>query len=331
MRNYLLQSLIVIILAPFLNINAQKLDKESLGVYKFIQLPINPVLSEFHTYKVEGIGQYSDAYRRDAIVAAAYLAGYEKINSPNAELKVKIEEYPILFDDVKPLTKTEKYKANGVEKTRTLYYYFQAYKFKYVMTIYNKSDEILFEYNLTGEERIYGPDRTTDKSAFEHFETAKNRSLQEVIHVQVAKLCDMVNNQVGFPVKSFPVQTATVKAKKYDYEDYFKAFGQFKKGVDVIIKDEDNITEATAFFDEANVIFDNLLNEADINNKKARINKNVAMVCYLNKALGYLLMKDYNNAIECFEKGRELDKKYASMDSGWELAQSRLERLKANN
>ncbi|MCG8702383.1 MAG: hypothetical protein MI922_30305, partial [Bacteroidales bacterium] len=73
-------SLIAILMFSVVTIiSAQKIDRENIGRYNYVQKPLNTLLVQYQTFRVEAEGQYSDAYRRDAIIGYVKLAGYEKV------------------------------------------------------------------------------------------------------------------------------------------------------------------------------------------------------------------------------------------------------------
>lgn len=324
---------LVIFTALFLTSNlaiGQKLDRENVGYYKYTQPPINTVLIPFNSYKVEGKGMNADAYRRDIILANTNLAGFEKMDeSVDADLKVVVEEYPVTYEEAKRTEKVEKYKVDGVEKTRKLYTYACAVKFKYVIKIFHKNGEKLVQDEFSGVDNVQGSQSTSSSNAYEDFSNKKKSFHKEITASKVKGLCNKINDNYGFPIKSYYIRTATAKAKKENYDDFFKAYDLFKKGYTAVSENEDNIEEAATSLNEAITIWQEILKESDVENKKARINEKITMVTYANIGFCYFLMKDYPNAIEFFNKSKELDKSFGSVNNAVKISQSMVKRIAA--
>lgn len=325
-------SLVLVFLAfQSVNINAQRLDRESLGTYKYTQLPINPILVQFHTYRVEGEGQYSDAYRRDAVISATNIAGFEKKGEgADVDMVVKVEEYPLRWSDAKQSSSVEKYKVDGVEKSKTVYSYSQSVTCKYVLKIYNRNGESIYSKEYSASESFSSGNYDKSGDAYNAMNKQKEYFNTNVIPNSVGALCRIVNDEVGFPVKSFDIRTALIKPKKFTYEDFDKSMEFFNKGIAIITAKEDDIEAAGVEFKEAIAIWEKMLTEANLEDRKARIDKDIATLLYLNIALCHTMLKDYPKAIELYTKGQELDKNFCAMDEGMKLAQEGLKRKQAN-
>ena len=268
----------------------------------------------YTTYKVEGLGMNADAYRRDIIVSQTDLNGFEKLGEgSDADLRIVVEEYPVTYTDAEKEEKTNKTKVDGVEKTYKTYYYNCSASYKYVMKVFAKSGEILYQKDLSGSETISGPENRNTSEAYKGFKAQKSKYHKDITTNKVSALVGTVNNQVGFPKKTASLRTGTVKAKKHNYDDFFKAFDLVKKGYEAVKTDEENIEAAATSLNEAISIFGEVLKESDIENKKARVNKNVTMLCHANIGICYFLMKDYTQAAETLAKATEINKNFGSI------------------
>lgn len=321
----------ILFLCQNLHLSAQKIDRETFGTYHYTQLPINPILVNYNTYRVEGEGQYDDPYRRDAVVSATRLSGFTKLNEgANADFIVKVEEYPLQWSESKMNTVTEKVKKDGVETTVTSYNYTQDFTYKYVLKIFTPAGESIYRKDYSGNESIKTGNYAKSSDAYNALKSERERKAAEATSNGVARLCSVVDNEVGFPVKSLQIRSALIKPKKFTYEDYDMAIESFKKGLAIITEKEDAIEAASAEFTPAIEIWEKMLGEANIKDNKARVEKDIATLLYLDIALCYTMMKDYPKAIEYYTKGQELDKNFCSMDDGMRVAQESLKRLNAN-
>lgn len=297
-----------------ITLNAQKIDREYLGQYAYTQPPKNPVLIHYNSYAIDAMGAYSDAYKRDEIVHNFNLAGYNKVDiEQQSDFVIKIEEYPYRYSEVEKESKTEKYKVDGVEKTRILYAYVQAVDFKYVLTVRDDNGEKIYGYEYAGTDRIAGDYHSSSKEAYGNYKAELKKYKSGLTSSKISTLNTKVNNIVGFPVKSLAIRTGTVKAKKYKYDDYYKAFESFKSGLASVIESEENLDVAATSFNQAINGFETILSESDLENKKARINKKVTVAAYLNIGLSYFMLKDYVKASEYLEKAQEIDQSFGSL------------------
>ncbi len=328
-KNLLVTALIAFTLFQF--VSAQKIDKESLGHYHYTQPPINTILVPYTTYKVVGIGANSDAYRRDIIVNKAHLAGFEKItDGTDAELTIEIEEYPIRYTEPERHVQDKSVKdKEGHVKKYKLYSVSCKAHHKYVMKISNQSGEILYKKEMSGDNSISGSQKKNPKDAMGSFHAEKNKYNKEITANRVGALMNVANNQVGFPKKDVYFKTGTVKAKKYNYDDFFSAFDLMKKGSSVVQSNEDDIDSAAVSLNEAIATFQEILKESDMENKKARVNKNITMLCYANIGLCYFYLKDYTLAAEILGKATAIDKGFTNILKIQETADDMIKRVAA--
>ncbi len=291
--------------------HAQKIDRETIGTYEYTQPPINTALVPYSTYKVEGKGMNADAYRRDIIVNQTYLNGFEKLGEgSDADLRVVVEEYPVTYTESEREEKTNKTKVDGVEKSYKTYWYTCSASYKYVMKVFAKSGEKIYQKEVSGSEAISGSENKNTSEAYKSFKATKGKYHKDITSNKINSLVSTVNDQVGFPKKSASLRTGTVKAKKFKYDDFYKGFDELKKGFEAVKDNEENIEAASASLNEAISVFEEVLKESDIDNKKARVNENVTMLCYANIGISYFLMKDYAKAAEYSTKATELAKMF---------------------
>lgn len=286
---------------------AQKVQKEGVGDYKYVQLPSKITLVDFKTYNVDAKGMNDDAYRRDAIRSQISLAGYDKLSArAEADFVVEVEEYPLRFSDAEKKSKTTTTKVDGVEKKSTSYWYVSKCNFKYVLRVFDKAGAQMFADELAGEDAITGGQDGSSSTAWENYKTAINNYRSSVISDKVSSLNGRINNKYCFPVKSEYIVAGKVKPKKHDYSDINGVLDVFKAGFEIVKADENAIEEAAVKLDEAISIYKKVLEESDIENKKARINKDVTAALYYNIAISCYLLKDYPMAIENFNKAIEV-------------------------
>jgi hypothetical protein len=111
----------------------------------------------------------------------------------------------------------------------------------------------------------------------------------------VAEINSYLTEKVGYPVKSRRAEIRTVKSKEHDYTDLLTAYTNFQDGVmsiqykDKKSKGQDKIQLAIDAWEKA-------LTESNLNDKNARIDKNVTAALYVNLCEAYLWMDDFSNS-----------------------------------
>lgn len=284
---------------------AQKVDREPLGYYSYTQLPIDVSLKAYKTYKVINKDDM-DAYKKDKMVAAINLAGFEKKEaSEDADFIIEIQEYPIKFGDSERQTRVETYKKDGVEKKINHYYYTIKATYKYKIRLYTNLDNIIYSDELSGDETVKGDEDTDSSKAYDKYKAKRRSFADNLISSKVGVFNDRINNKYCFPVKKERIESAYIKAKKFNYDDYTAAFKSMKEGFGIVSNDENAIEQAMPSFDKAIEGFKKMLTEADPENRKARVNKSVTALLYANIGNSYFLMKEYDKAQEAFNMGSE--------------------------
>ncbi len=302
MKNIITLTLIMVICFPGV-LQAQKLKKEAVGKYTYIQSPIDIRLVGSETYKVVGHGDYVDSYEKDKMNEAINLAGFEKKdrNTNTVDFKVDVEKYSIKFGDSKKNTRVSTTKKDGVETKTNYYSYSCPATFKYILRIY-KGSEDLFKKENAGDETVTGGESTSSNTAWEKFSTAKKEYKSKVTAKKLEPLNSAINDKFGFPEKVINMRSAHLKPKKHNYDDYDKVFEHMKEGYIIVAADENNVEEAKDAFTKSIEGFEMILKESDPENKKARINNDITALLYLNIGHCYFLMKDYTEASKKYAK-----------------------------
>jgi tetratricopeptide (TPR) repeat protein len=299
--------LIILLIGSATVIFAQRVDKEKVGIYQYVQLPSDITLVNFKTYKVDAKGMNGDAYRRDAIASNIALAGYDKIGSrEDADFIVEVEEYPLRYGEPQRRTQERTVKVDGVEKKVTDYWYSNACNYKYVLHIFNKAGELLLTKEASGEDNIVGRTESSASKAWESYGVAVQQHESSVIPEKVSMLNSIINNVYCFPVKREDIIAGNVKAKKFDYSDVNAGYELLVAGFEIVRVNENAIDDAAVKFNEAITTFTKVLGESNLEDKKARIDKDITAMLYYNIAVSYFLMKDYTKAIENFSKAIEV-------------------------
>jgi tetratricopeptide (TPR) repeat protein len=313
-----------------LNGMAQKVDREPVGYYSYTQFPLETSLVNFKTYKVVS-KDAMDAYKTDKMVAAINLIGFEeKEAGQDADFTVEIQEYPIKIGDSERKTRVETYKQDGVEKKRTYYYYSAKATFKYKVRVFANLDEIIYSDEVSGNETVTGGEDQNSSKAYDSFKSKRSTYMADLISEKAGVISSRINERYCFPIKKERIESAFIKAKKFNYDDYTGFFESMKEGYGIVSNDENAITEAMPSFDKAIEGFKKMLTESDPENRKARINKSVTALLYANIGNCYFMLKEYDKAQDAFNMGGEFKNNIGDMRHMKNLSEDLQKRKVAN-
>ncbi len=293
-------------------VQAQKVKKEVVGKYHYTQLPLDLALVGSESYSVEVSGDGVDGYQRDKAYAALNLEGFKELDKDSdaeGDFVVKIEKYSIQFGDPKKETSTKTVKKDGVEKKVNVYKWSADAKYKFTLSI-RKDGEEVYSTEAAATKKVSGNSSESSSTAYDSFKTERNEFRSNIISAAVNTMNTQVNDKYCFPDRYVSVRSATIKPKKHNYDDYDGYFASMLAGYQTISADENAIEAAKPEFEKAIQGFEEILTQADFENKKARVNEEFATLLYNNIGHCYLLMKDYPKAMEYYTKCTELKKSF---------------------
>lgn len=239
------------------------------------------------------------------------------------------------FDYVNPELKSEQKtrvskNSNGESsKTKyTVYWYEASYKHAMNLKVETPSGEVLVDevFEEFNEYTIY---RSQSKeNSYPQMKAAplKTRLEEKIVQDNMQIINEFINSRFGYPSIERTTTIRTVKPKKHNYDDYIEAYNLATEGYEILAKDEE--TAKTKLL-EAIVIWEKALTESDVNNKKARINKNVTVATYLNLIEAYIWTNQYDKVNEIISKANKVKlsgKEKSLIDDFSNLAKSQKER-----
>lgn len=210
------------------------------------------------------------------------LDGYEN-NSENA---VKIEVTLNGFEYTKPKQVTEVKKiastANGSTTTKNVNYYNVEFTYRHTMSVKVTSPDGKELFYLTPQElntyKTYKSPQSTTATAINEEQLVKTYE-EKILQENLSFINDLVNDRIGFKRETRKSALSYIKAKDDVYSDMLIAFNDGNSGLKSLIDDSDG---AKNKLHKANQNWNTALNESDLNNKKARVDKDVTMMIYFN-------------------------------------------------
>jgi hypothetical protein len=122
---------------------------------------------------------------------------------------------------------------------------------------------------------------------------------EEVLQKNLTFINELVNDKFGFKTTNRSATLYFVKSKKEDYQDLLIAFNEAISGLNMLTQD---IETSKAKLLESVKYWQNAINESDVNNKKARIDKDVTIAVYFNMLEVYFALENYVDAEAVFIK-----------------------------
>lgn len=304
---------------PVVFLNAQKTDKESIGFMKYVQYPSQPLSKEFKTYKVDArhMAEEPNVYVEDDIRSNCKLQGYKKIGTDEeADLTLYVEAFPLQLGESSRSSDTEvKKNKDGSEKRTTYHTYSNTIKFRYKYALKDKYNEVIDEGVLQGNQKFSGNKSANVKSAYSSYKSAISKEKSKLSKSQYNAINNKLNQKYGFPIQSMNMYAFKIKPKKFDYDEFNASYDAIKKATDLrkeSLKDTLSNTAALDQYEEdlkkAIQTYQKEIEQLEPDNKKARVNTNVAAAAYYNIAIAHFLMDEYTQAQDALAKGRELEK-----------------------
>lgn len=133
-----------------------------------------------------------------------------------------------------------------------------------------------------------------------------NERQDAVVMENVNVINGYLTNKFGYPVRTYAAELYTVKSKEYDYSDYLKAYQLAQDGM-MMLQYADKFEAAKAKMNEAVAIWNKALQESNVTDRKARVDKNVTAATYVNLTYAYLWMNDFSNAEMSANKTLNID------------------------
>lgn len=251
---------------------------------------------------------------------------------------VKINVIIYGFDHTKPRIISEVKKqvssSNGTTTTKNTTYYHTEFSYRHTMSVRVTTPdgkEILF---LTPQElnnyKKYKTNESTIRQSINN-ELLISTYEEKVLQDNLLFIQNLVNDRIGYKHQDRSISLSYVKEKKGVYTDLLVAFNNLSAGLKLLIDDElaseEKLKKSIAIYEEA-------LDESDMNDKKARINKNISYAVFFNLLECYFATEKLDkaesiltnlNSLPLSGAQRKLKEEYES------LINETRKRMKANN
>ena len=194
------------------------------------------------------------------------------------------------------------------------YKYYRTMKYRQPLryTVQLPDGSIVVDEVLTSSEDFttYTSDKYTSKSALNKAwnQTAVNSRLSQMsVEAGCMAINNILNDRFCFAKKTRPMTIYHAKTKKkVDYTDLNNAALDMNMAMEKYI---DKNEESVAGIQACVAVWEAALAEADFDNKKARINRKMAGLLYLNLINAHIWLEDYDRVDVLFDEMRRVDTK----------------------
>lgn len=224
-----------------------------------------------------------------------FLGGFE--NKPDNFIKIEVTLHG--YDFTRPRQLSEQKNSvsvvNGTSITKQIPYYHIEFTYRHTMTVRvigTDGKEILL---LTPQElnnySIYKSPETPTSQTFDEEQLVKSFE-EKILQENLIFINKLVNDKFGFIKDLRSTNLSFVKSKEDLYNDLLTAYNEGVIGFKTLVEDP---ASAIKKLEHAAEIWQNALIESDLENRKARIDKEVTTMIYFNLLETYFALKESEN------------------------------------
>lgn len=199
-----------------------------------------------------------------------------------ADNAVSIEVVMYGFESTNPRVVSEVKSMLKDGQTRKVTYYHIEYTYRHTMSVTVTNPDGTERFKLAPPElnnyTKYKTKATTTRPAVNHDALILMHE-EEIVQSNLTFIRNLINDKMGFKNQPRSVELFYLNDKKGEYTDLTEGYNLMISGLNAVFEDpesgKDQLNQATNLFETA-------LEEADITNKKARINAKVAVPVYFN-------------------------------------------------
>lgn len=250
------------------------------------QIPSPPYLKSVQEPKLQR------EYDNDAL-ANTYLVldGYQ--NVPDNAVSIEVILYGFESTNPRVVSEQKSILQNGVTKNVT--YYHVEFTYRHTMSVRVKDPSGTELFYLTPSElnnySKYASSASTTSPSINTEQLITSHE-EEILQKNLELINNMVNDRIGWKKQPRTTSLVYVQEKNGEYADVLEAFNTSMSGLTSLIDTPDAAEEK---LNKAIGMYEAILMEAEIDNKKARINAKVAFPMYFN-------------LLECLIATKQLDK-----------------------
>jgi hypothetical protein len=225
-----------------------------------------------------------------------YLSGYQKAQENALKIEVILYGFDCTQPRVSSIQKDYTSIQRGVSSTskRTFYYIEYSYRHPMAVRVITPDGKELL-YVTPQELNNYKIYKSSESETYPNINAPLllKSTEEEVLQKNLTFINELVNDKFGFQTTNRNATLCFVKSKKEDYQDLLIAFNEAISGLNMLTQDTQT---SKAKLMESVKYWQSAINESDVNNKKARIDKDVTIAVYFNLLEVYFALENYVDA-----------------------------------
>jgi len=291
---------------------AQKVKKDGLGYFNYVQPRSSTLLDEVLNYKINVETQSDNTYRRELIEKEFSINGFSKIEDRNrAGFMISIEETPFKFGLSKKQT------ISGGENGQTSYFYKGKIDYLYKLKVLDIEGKEVYIDVLRGDSKTVGRSSTSIKDAHQNYIKDKHQFKENCAKEAAQKLSKSFNDHFTDIEKTVHLRVVNIKEKKYEYPGFHKAYNDLKAMYTILNVDNTKTEQSTKLKDNCIAFWTDFVKGATPDDKKSRINAEVTAAAYYDLGLVYFFDGNFKEATLNFEKAASYDKTVVAGIMNW--------------
>lgn len=315
--------------------------------FTYERLPLTPLPASVKSYKLETMvpefpfNSYSFNRQKavEQLKKSTKMDGYPE-NNAAADLEILVKVEPFYYSHPTVNSRTAEETRDKVTIKVTYYWVEVQHQLPVHLRMTNKIDNQAIHDNYVGNSRDFQTFRTpefrTSTEAVNYYESQKSGHLQKLIESSFNDAANRVSfyvkNNFDFAKVGINQEVLTAKHKKEDYSDLDTAQAVALRAYALITPDAEKGFAAFAIsIQPAIEIWTKVLSEADVDNKKARIDAKVANSIMHNLSDAYIWLNDFEKALNLIAKADENGKRDYWVADARKFAADRKLRLERNS
>lgn len=213
-------------------------------------------------------------------LASTYLVLEGFNDAPDNAVQIEVEMYGFEATNPRVLSEVKNILKDG--HTNKVTYYHVEYTYRHTMSVIVTNPDGSERFKLTPPELNNYTKFETKASTTRPTINAEGMLAmheEEIMQNNLEFIRNLINDRMGFKRQPRSVELFLVKDKKGEYNDITEGFNLMNSGLNALF---DNPENAKDQLNQAIALFESALKEADMNNKKARINDKVAIPLEFN-------------------------------------------------
>ncbi|MDQ3049222.1 MAG: hypothetical protein M3R27_16875 [Bacteroidota bacterium] len=231
------------------------------------------------------------------VIANTYLILDGYTNKPENAVKIDVTIYGFEYTEPRQLSELKNLTsyANGQTTTNQVNYYHYEFSYRHTMSVKVTAPDGKEMLSLSPQElntyKVFKSPESTTAAGFNRellIKTNEEKIFQENLNL----INNVVNDKFGYKRVVRPGKLFYVKSKDETYQDLLIAFNDASSGLKLILDDS---ASAKLKLQSAITKWNTALQESDVKNKKARIDKDVTTMIYFNLLESYFALGDVVN------------------------------------